>query len=499
MNALLQALENRAVHSPEAIALEGSDNSLSVTELLAQVRDIAPRLAAGGYQRVALLADNSPEWIIVDLACQLEGICLVPLPTFFSAEQLAHSLHDAGVDLLIVQSELEAALPAGLDRSAPAFPLLSTLTAIPLAGSQGALLPEGTTKVTFTSGSTGNPKGVCLSFEHCLKVAGSIAEATGLHSPRHLCVLPLAVLLENISGVYGPLLVDGRTVAVPLEQLGFSGSSGLDPAKFLAALHHHRPSTLILVPQLLTLLDIALAMGWTPPDSLQFIAVGGARVAPSLVERVRAQGLPVYEGYGLSECASVVSLNRPGCDRAGTSGRVLNHVRLATVDGQLRVSGNSFLGYLNQPDTWYPDHVDTGDIATVDADGFVTIAGRAKNVLINSYGRNVSPEWIESELAGTGLFSQVVVVGDGRPYCAALLLPLNSDADNVAIQAAIDAVNTHLPDYARVEAWVRLPEALSVEAGTLTNNGRPRRDQIEAAYQHLIEPLYPQTKELIGL
>ena len=207
----------------------------------------------------------------------------------------------------------------------------------------------------------------------------------------------------------------------------------------------------------------------------------------------------MFEGYGLSECASVVSLNCPGRNRPGTSGQVLDHLRVSDHQGQLRVSGNAFLGYLNQPESWYPEHVDTGDIGSVDSEGYVTIEGRAKNALINSYGRNISPEWVESELAGAGVFRQALVFGDARPYCTALLYPMDDQCSNAVIQDAIDRVNDHLPDYARVAAWARLPEPLSAARGLLTDNGRPRRNMIEGAYGHLIDTLYPETKEMKAL
>ena len=499
MNPLFKQLETRACRSPESVVLETADRRLNISELLAQVQEVTFALRAGAFQTVALYADNSPEWVVVDLACQKEGICLVPLPTFFTAEQVSHVLKSAAVDLLIYQQSLASHLPMDSVSPGTCFPLLRSLSALPLSATSRARVPLGTSKITFTSGSTGEPKGVCLSFEHCLTVARSLARATALKAPRHLCVLPLPTLLENIAGVYGPLLVDGCVVASPLQELGFQGSSSVDPGTFLAALSHHQPDTLILVPQLLALLDAALAMGWTAPASLKFIAVGGARVAASLVERVREKGLPVFEGYGLSECASVVSLNCPGRNRPGTSGQVLDHLRVSDHQGQLRVSGNAFLGYLNQPESWYPEHVDTGDIGSVDSEGHVTIEGRAKNALINSYGRNISPEWVESELAGAGVFRQALVFGDARPYCTALLYPMDDQCSNAVIQDAIDRVNDRLPDYARVAAWARLPEPLSAAGGLLTDNGRPRRNVIEGAYGHLIDTLYPETREMKAL
>jgi long-subunit acyl-CoA synthetase (AMP-forming) len=145
--------------------------------------------------------------------------------------------------------------------------------------------------------------------------------------------------------------------------------------------------------------------------------------------------------------------------------------------------------------SWYPDHVDTGDIGEVDAEGFVTVKGRSKNLLISSFGRNISPEWIESELVGTGSIRQVAVVGDGRPYCTALVFPLDENCAGNEIQAAIDETNATLPDYARIGNWSPLPEAMTASNSMLTANGRPRRDKIEQKYSQIIESMYCENKE----
>src|SRR5690606_20978777 len=109
--------------------------------------------------------------------------------------------------------------------------------------------------------------------------------------------------------------------------IGLRGSSGLDPDRLLRTLHEVRPHSLILVPQLLFALVSAGERGLLPPISLRFVAVGGAHVAPQLLRRAEALGIPVYEGYGLSECASVVCLNTPGGRRVGSVGRPLGHAR----------------------------------------------------------------------------------------------------------------------------------------------------------------------------
>jgi long-subunit acyl-CoA synthetase (AMP-forming) len=133
---------------------------------------------------------------------------------------------------------------------------------------------------------------VCLSAGHPQRVASSLAQVLELPGVRHLCLLPLATLLENVGGVYAPLLSRGSVLLPYLDAVGLLGSSGLDLARLTGAVDHHQPHSLILVPALLQALVAALGRGW----------------------------LPVYEGYGLSECASVVSVNTPSDDRPGTAG-----------------------------------------------------------------------------------------------------------------------------------------------------------------------------------
>ncbi|MBT7227187.1 MAG: AMP-binding protein, partial [Gammaproteobacteria bacterium] len=114
MNSLLQKLETRACRSPESIVLETADRAVNISEFLALLQEVTFTLKAGGFQTVALYADNSPEWVVVDLACQMQGICLVPLPTFFSFPQLSHVLRSAGIDLLIYQEGLDQCIPGNV-------------------------------------------------------------------------------------------------------------------------------------------------------------------------------------------------------------------------------------------------------------------------------------------------------------------------------------------------------------------------------------------------
>jgi long-subunit acyl-CoA synthetase (AMP-forming) len=209
-----------------------------------------------------------------------------------------------------------------------------------------------------------------------------------------------------------------------------------------------------------------------------------------LLERADAVGLPVYEGYGLSECGSVLCLNTPAARRAGSVGRPLPHARLhVDADGQIRVQAPAFAGYLGATAPAGGD-LATGDLGRIDADGFVYVEGRAKNVLITSLGRNVSPEWVEGELQASPAVAQAYVAGDGRPSLAALIVARDASVTDAAIASAVGKANAGLPDYARVRHYTVLREPFSRANGLLTGNGRPRRERIHARYAALIDQLY---------
>jgi long-subunit acyl-CoA synthetase (AMP-forming) len=495
---LLSRLESSS--RPDRILVSSAHEALTFERLAGRSTAIAELIGALGLKTLALHMDNRADWVVVDLACQQAAVCLVPLPTFFSSGQIRHVLDSVPVDAVFTeQPEYLATLCAGRIRPGPELAIGGCELLLLDPASQGAALPPGSGKVTFTSGSTGRPKGVCLSNAQLLTQAAALSRAAGLAAPRHLCLLPLSTLLENIAGIYAPLLAGGEVVVPTLDEVGFTGSSSLNPRVLLALLSREQPNSIILTPQLLQLLVAAAQSGWVPPPSLSFVAVGGAKVSPDLLDAARAAGIPAFEGYGLSECASVVSLNVPGSERPGSCGRPLAHLGVAIDAGEIVVRGNAMLGYAGEPASWHPNVIRTGDLGYFDDDGYLFINGRSKNLLISSYGRNISPEWVESELQAEPSLAECVVFGDARPYCVALLSPRDPSASDAAIQRAVDRCNARLPDYARVRHWHRLAQPLATAGGLLTENGRPKRQAILSRFDAVIESLYePPTNARIA-
>ncbi|HSG66094.1 MAG TPA: AMP-binding protein, partial [Gammaproteobacteria bacterium] len=359
----------------------------------------------------------------------------------------------------------------------------------PVARRRGVALPEGTAKISYTSGTTGNPKGVCLPQSGMDRVAASLLETTAdLGLSRHLCLLPLALLLENVAGVYAPLRNGGEICVPGLASIGWTGAARLDASRVLECIRRHQPDSVILVPQMLTSVVEAIERGAPAPASLIFVAVGGAHVAPALLDRAERAGLPVYEGYGLTETASVVALSSPKQRRAGSVGRPLAHsnVRIDAA-GEIIVSGATYAGYVGGPSA--AGEVATGDLGRIDEDGYLYVLGRRRNVFITSFGRNVSPDWVEAEFTRMPSIAQIAIFGEARPWNTAIVVQA-ANARPAELDADITAVNAALPDYARVGARIVAADPFTPANGLLTANGRNRREAIWRAYESRINACY---------
>jgi len=470
------------------IAVCDERRSLSYAALGEAVRAEARWLQEQAVERCALLADNSAGWVIADLALLRTGVLNVPLPGWFTPAQIAHVIQDAGVESILTDEPER--IPPDFQHVASAPH--SRLTLFRRTERCEGLALSRAIKVTYTSGSTGAAKGVCLTRNALEQVARSIAFATPPGVTRHLCSMPLSTLLENVAGVYAPLML-GATCIVPSARNTGLGQGACIAQRYLDMISGYSPHSLILVPELLRLLIGAAKRGWTPPPELRFVAVGGASVAPALLEEAIALGIPAYEGYGLSECASVVCLNTPSESRRGSVGKPLPHARVRIDEhGQILVRGAVMSGYLGEKES-RAQEIATGDLGYIDADGYVYVRGRVKNMFITSMGRNVSPEWMESHLLRDGTVGQAIVFGEARPYAVALIHPADSSITASQIERAIAAANAQLPAYAQVRRWALLPRALEFEeGGLLTANGRPRRDTIAARYSDLIDSMYEE-------
>lgn len=455
---------------------------------------------------VGILADNSLEWIAIDLATQDIGVTLIPLPSFFTPSQWLHAIKSSGMQAIFCAHE-DAVRNLGFmfqNQYAGELKLFESMSVLSGMVEQPNL--SEVQKITYTSGTTSEPKGVCLSTDQQWSVAQSIEQALrSLQIKRHLNMLPLSVLLENIAGVYTALACGAENICLPLNEVGLHGSSNFDADACITAIEKYQAESIILLPQMLQAI-VARSKKQDPRlKSLKFVAVGGGKTPVALIKTAKAMGIPVYEGYGLSECASVVALNTPNNERIGSVGKVLsNRIVRVSKDGEIEVKNVGLPHYLENDEgltnnltssptsadeTWLP----TGDLGHIDDEGFLYLDGRKKNVLITSFGRNISPEWPESLLLGSGLFKQAIVVGDGQAQLSALLVTAKDDVSDEAIQLAITSVNQDLPDYAQIGPWMLADEPFTPNNGLATANGRLKRDLIKNKFNNQIELLYART------
>jgi long-subunit acyl-CoA synthetase (AMP-forming) len=366
MREFFERLLRQAAVAGVQPAVVSPQGEFSYSALIERVRGHA-QWARRLPRRVGLLFANGPDHVVCDLALSFAGKELVPLPEFFSDAQLLHVVQAAQLSHAVADSvSAERATRLGLTVHQLAAESLTNIAPASDAG-----------RIIFTSGTTGKPKGVCLSGRQLLASVAALAQATGASAAdRYLSVLPNSLLLEQIAGTYLPLYV-GAAIHIPAAALAASPGSRL-----AIAAEQTRATATVLVPELLMAWVKELqTLGRPAPGSLRFIAVGGAPVSRRLATAAWQQGLPVYEGYGLSECSSVVSVNRPDARRAGTVGRPLSNVQVAIDGGEIVVGGPTVMdGYVGEPKisgSWR-----TGDLGHFDPDGFLIVTGRKDNVIV---------------------------------------------------------------------------------------------------------------------
>jgi long-subunit acyl-CoA synthetase (AMP-forming) len=386
MEVVFRALKASARTRPDAVAFREGDTTLSWKELATRVARLTAALDSAPPV-IGLGLPGGIDFVVADLAVTMSGRRLVPLPPFFSAEQLANILRDANVGAIIARdvalSDLAPGLaiidPDGDRNSAPGLPDYR----------------GGAQRVIFTSGSSGRPKGVVhgdRQLAASLRALSEIVRAT--EADRHLSVLPLAQLLEQICGVFLPILAGAETTFSPASTSALFGGP---IAALTEAMTRTRPTTSLLVPALLArwIADLS-ARSLTAPDSLRFVAVGGAATPPAVLQAAAARGIPVFEGYGLSECCAVVAMNRPGDVTPGTAGRVLTPLKVTIEAGEIVVDGPTVMeGYLDgapAPARWR-----TGDRGWF-IDGGLVVEGRTDALIVTREGRNISPEWVEARV-----------------------------------------------------------------------------------------------------
>lgn len=406
-----------------------------------------------------------------------------------------------------------------------------------------AVTPENLATIIYTSGTTGRPKGVELTHGNWLYI-GSVVAAEKVIRRDHVQFLWLP-----LSHVFGKLLlaaqydigfvttIDGRIDRI-VDNVGLTRPSFMAAApRIFEKIYSRAVSTVEAEGGLKArIFARAFEVGidavrrkaagkpvplWQQAElvladrlvfgkirdrlggNLEYLASGSAALPPQIAEWFAAAGLPILEGYGLSEVTGAATVNRPGSVKIGTVGQPFpgTEVRIAD-DGEILLRGPGIMrGYHNLPDKtaevldadgWFA----TGDIGEVDADNFVKITDRKKDLVKTSGGKYIAPTVIESAVkAACPIVSSAIVIADGRNF-ASVLLTLDPDAAagvtdvNGTIEAAIRGVNARLNKWETVKQFRILPRELTVESGELTPSLKVKRPVVVKNYAHLIDDIY---------
>jgi long-subunit acyl-CoA synthetase (AMP-forming) len=476
---LLDALRDGARYQSGTPAMSDDNGVLTGGGLVARVAGLAGVLHARP-QRIGLLGAHKTDWAVAQLAAWAAGKTVVPMPAFFSRLQLEHVLRDAGIDHVVATREAEGLAKALKVGFTPATQWCTE--SFPTPSEAGGV-------IVYTSGSTGRPKGVRLGLKQIDWQARALASAIGATpNDSYLSVLPLALLLETITAICVPVLVGAHAhfASAVAESVG-SGR----PAGLVKAFEDKRPTTSVLVPQLLSAWIAELeAVGKQAPDSLRFVAVGGAHVPETLAARAWEFGIPVHEGYGLTECCSVVAVNRPGRRKAGTAGEPLPGLDVSVEDGEVVVSGPTVMaGYLHGTSVIGPWR--TGDLGSLTENGFLTVAGRKDTLIVTASGRNISPEWIEAMVMSDPRVLACIALGQGMDHVSVLLVPSPlgerwlTEAPPAHVLLWLEQICIDAPSYAVPKDFVVCPELQARRLGFLSANGRIVRNAALSAYPAL--------------
>ena len=562
---------------------EGRYRPISTSDLVDRVQRLAKALQELGVQkgdRLALMAENGPHWPTVDFATLCSGAVLVPIYPTLTPDQAAYIINDCGARIVFVESiqRLQGLLSQRHEMpSVTRFVLIgggdtagtTTLEQLLLEtdpmsdeefeASARASQPDDVATFIYTSGTTGNPKGVVLthrniasnvlnslqmmdldggwtalsfpplshSFERMVDyiyfykgVSIAYAESVQAVAKNFLEVNPhVFVSVPRVYEKISAKVQENVASSSPLKQRIFQWAVEVARQALPYRLQEKKPSGLLGLK--LGLADklvfgkIKARLG----TNFEFAMSGGAPLSRDLAEFFWGAGIPIFEGYGLSETSPVLTVNAKNRVRLGTVGPAIPETELRIAeDGEILARGPQITtGYHNlpeqtaeaiDPEGWFH----TGDIGEIDDGGFLKITDRKKEIIVNAYGKNVAPAPIENALKASRFVGQAVVIGDRRKLLAALLVPdfdtLQAWASQQGIEAddvstllgteqvkalfteEIKIVNENLARYEQIRIWHLLPDDFTIETGELTPTQKIKRRVINEKYSAVIDHLY---------
>jgi long-chain acyl-CoA synthetase len=533
--------------------------------------------------RVALMSENGPHWPTVDFATLCAGAVLVPIYPTLLADQASYIAGNCGAKVVVAETaaHLEGFLAHAdelpdvrhfvLIKGTSSDPRVMTLDKLIEQGAGAdaaefeararAVQPDDLATFIYTSGTTGTPKGVMLTHRN---IASNVSSGLSvLHLEPGFVVLsflPLshsfertvdycyfltgctiayaesvAVVAQNMAEVKPHVFVsvprvyekvyskvqEGVAAGSPIKQKLFAWAVGLGRTALPYRLKRQKPPGFLGIQlglaDKLVFSKIKARLG----GRFEFAISGGAPLARDIAEFFWGAGLPIYEGYGLSETSPVISVNTREHVKMGAVGQPIPGVEVRIAeDGEILSKGpNIMKGYWGMEketaevidgEGWFH----TGDIGEVDSEGFLRITDRKKELIINAYGKNVAPAPIENSLKGSRFISQAVVIGDRRKFLSALLVPdfeaLKPWAEKQGIATGgneqliadprvkeligkeVTAVNANLAGFEKIVAWELLPNEFTLETGEITPTLKVKRRVVNQKYGDVIDRLYAE-------
>jgi long-chain acyl-CoA synthetase len=553
---LADMLQEQADTQGDRIAIRYKRDGVWKDKTWRQYRDDAVACAAALIEkgiaeddRVGVLAENSVEWLVCDMGILSAGAINVPLHSPLTARQIHFQLAETETCWVFVsgreqldkirqiQRELPAlrglvvfdATAAGPDVVAWADFLARGREALKRspavqAQRQASIGPDDLCTIVYTSGTTGNPKGAMLTHGNILSNIAASQEASP-HAPDSVLLswLPYSHIYARTVDHYLSIYA-GTAVAV-----------AESPETVVANLAEIQPTHLTAVPRFYEKVLAAV----TSPDPaetgkrlrhifgprIEWLSAGGAPLSRPVGEAYTAAGLPMYQGYGLTESSPVITFNRKEANKLGTVGKVLPGVEVKiNPDGEILTRGPHVMkGYWRNPqataeairDGW----LYTGDIGSVDPEGYLTITGRKKELLVLSNGKKIVPSFIEGLLVSDDYIDQAAVCGEGRAYITALIVPkwdnlcktLKADGRDIdgqprealcrhpavktLLKQRIDHALRDVSHPERVKSFVVLPDAFTVAADELTVSLKLRRNVVLGKHAAALETLYREGAE----
>jgi long-chain acyl-CoA synthetase len=592
-----QAMRRRADHVVMRYKRDRRWHDIKGAQLDERVRNLALALHRLGVRvgdRVALLAESSPEWSATDYAILANGAVNVPIYPTQAVDQVGFILRNSGARILFISNakqlrRIQPALDSLKSKERPRLIMFEapkeekkngavmTLAELESAGQEERSLnpqlyerlsaetrPEDLATIIYTSGTTGEPKGVMLTHHNLVSNALNSGEVFELKdNDSALSFLPLSHVFERtvlyIYMSFGVQINFARgveTVAEDIKEVRptvvtavprlfekiyatinkrAAEQSPMKQKIFHRAVEVGREVAMIRnrgerVPLRLAIelkaLDRLVFIKWRNAvgGKLRFFVSGGAALPPELAYIFYGAGILILQGYGLTETSPIVSFNRPDANRIGTIGQAIPGVKVHVAeDGELLIQGDNVMqGYYQmaeetervlqrRPDgLWFH----TGDIGTIDADGYISITDRKKDLIKTSLGKYIAPQPIENMIRAIPMVEQAIVIGNARKFPSALIVPsfdaLKSYAKSLGVEAKdnsdlarnpriieyfkkkIDEVTRDLAPHEKIKKIALLDQEFSVESGELTPTLKVRRKFVEDKHRAVIDALYPK-------